>query len=124
MTKKAKSSLLRAYRVIEKLEAQLKATKEAQREPIAIVGMACRFPGGDGLESFWALLRDGLDATSEVPAERWDVDAYYDADREAPNKMYVRRGAFLSGVDRFDCQFFGISPREAKHMDPLARHMT
>lgn len=91
-------------------------------EPIAIVGIGCRFPGsGSGRESFWQLLCDGIDTVTDIPADRWDVAAYYDADPAAPGKMYVRKGAFLEGVDRFDAAFFGISPREALHMDPQQR---
>jgi myxalamid-type polyketide synthase MxaD len=91
-------------------------------EPVAIVGMACRFPGGAGdPERFWELLVDGRDAVTEVPAERWPVDAYYDADPAAPGKINSRYGAFLEQVDQFDPAFFGISPREAARMDPQQR---
>ncbi|HEX8434011.1 SDR family NAD(P)-dependent oxidoreductase, partial [Archangium sp.] len=91
-------------------------------EPIAIVGMSCRLPGGaDSPEAYWRLLREGTDAISKIPSDRWDVDAWYDADPEAPGKMYVRAGGFLKDVDRFEPQFFGISPREAESMDPQQR---
>ncbi len=91
-------------------------------EPIAIVGMACRLPGGaDTPEAYWKLLREGTDAISKIPSERWDVDAWYDADPEVPGKMYVRAGGFMKDVDRFEPQFFGISPREAESMDPQQR---
>ncbi|WP_394834891.1 phosphopantetheine-binding protein [Pendulispora rubella] len=90
--------------------------------PIAIVGTGCRFPGGaDDEERFWELLRDGRDGIREVPRERWDVDAYYDPDPQAPGKSYTRYGGFLDGVDRFDAPFFEISPREARSMDPQQR---
>ena len=91
-------------------------------EPIAIVGAGCRFPGGaDDLEALWQLLLTGADATREVPLDRWDVEALYDPDADAPGKMTARRGGFLEDVDRFDPEFFGISPREAAAMDPQQR---
>ena len=91
-------------------------------EPIAIVGMSCRFPGAaHDLDAYWQLLNDGVDAISEVPRERWDVDAYYDPDPEAPGRMYSRFGGFLDDVDQFDPAFFRITPREAAAMDPQQR---
>ncbi|WP_257450671.1 non-ribosomal peptide synthase/polyketide synthase, partial [Archangium lipolyticum] len=93
----------------------------SQAEPIAIVGMGCRFPGADGLEAFWKLLSEGVDAIREVPRDRWDVDAYYDPDPTTPGKMNTRWGGFLEGLERFDRSFFGISPREAARMDPQQR---
>ena len=93
------------------------------REPIAIVGMACRFPKAPDLEGFWRVLRDGVDAITEVPADRWDAAALYDEDVEAPGKMRTRWGGFLDHVDGFDASFFAISPREAVQMDPQQRLM-
>ncbi len=90
-------------------------------EPVAIVGIGCRFPGADGPEAFWRLLEEGVDAVTEVPPDRWDVDALYDPDPGAPGKMSTRWGGFLRAVDRFDAGFFGISPREAARMDPQQR---
>lgn len=91
-------------------------------EPIAIIGMACRFPGESNTpEAFWQLLRQGKDALSTIPAERWDVDAFYDPDPAAQGKMYTRYGCFVQDMDRFDAQFFGIVPREALRMDPQQR---
>jgi epothilone polyketide synthase D len=91
-------------------------------EPIAIVGLGCRLPGGsDDAESLWSVLRDGADAIGEVPEARWDVGAYYDRRTDQPGKMYTVRGGFLDGVDRFDAQFFGIAPVEADSMDPQQR---
>ena len=91
-------------------------------EPIAIIGLGCRFPGdANDPESFWRLLAGGVDAIREVPRERWDIDAYHDPDPGAPGKMYTRHGGFLAGIDRFDPAFFEISPREAVNMDPQQR---
>ena len=91
-------------------------------EPIAVTGIGCRFPGGaNDADSFWRLLIEGRDAISEVPPGRWDIDALYDPDPEAPGKMSTRWGGFLSGAEQFDAEFFGISPREAVGMDPQQR---
>ncbi|NVI96665.1 type I polyketide synthase [Myxococcus sp. AM009] len=105
------------------LASQLRSKKELlAAEPIAVVGMSCRFPGGGDLpETFWELLAAGRDATRDVPASRWDVDAFYDPTPGVPGKMYTRRGAFIDGVDLFDPGFFGITPRDAKGMDPQQR---
>ncbi|MET8244301.1 SDR family NAD(P)-dependent oxidoreductase, partial [Streptomyces sp. NPDC005202] len=91
-------------------------------DDIAIVSMACRFPGGaEDPEGLWRLLAAGGDAISEVPAGRWDTQGLYDPDPEATGKAYTLRGGFLDGIDRFDAPFFGISPREAAAMDPQQR---
>ena len=90
-------------------------------ETIAIVSIACRFPGADSPEALWRLLSAGSDAITDLPAGRFDVDAYYDPDRAAPGKMYVRRGGFLDDIDQFDAGFFGITPREAASVDPQQR---
>ena len=104
------------------LNSNLERLKRQSAEPIAILGMGCRFPGGaNDPESFWKLLIEGREGVSEVPAERWDIESYYDPNPDAPGKMSTRRGGFLSNVDRFDPEFFGISPREAAGMDPQQR---
>lgn len=91
-------------------------------EPIAIIGIGCRFPGGIvSPQSFWDLLVAGGDGTGEVPASRWNVDKYYDENRAVEGKLYTKRGGFLNDVTGFDPQFFGISPREAAFMDPQQR---
>jgi len=90
-------------------------------EPIAIIGLACRFPGAPDAEAFWQLLRDGVDAITEVPADRWPVDALYSPEPGTRGKMNTRWGGFLERVDLFDPHFFGISPREASRIDPQQR---
>jgi acyl transferase domain-containing protein len=116
------SALKQAYLGIERLQARLDAVEHARREPIAVVGFACRFPGGaNDAESFWRILRDGVDAIGEVPPDRWDIDAYYDPDPNKPGKMNTRWGGFVDGIDHFDPQLFGVSPREASSMDPQQR---
>ncbi|NOZ56398.1 MAG: AMP-binding protein, partial [Calditrichaeota bacterium] len=90
-------------------------------EPIAVVGLSCRFPGAPNADAFWKLLREGVDAIREVPRDRWDVDELYDPDPDAPGKMITRWGGFIDDVDKFDAPFFGISPREATEMDPQQR---
>src|SRR5580700_1645110 len=89
--------------------------------PIAITGIGCRFPGANDPAAFWQLLRDGVDAIRDVPADRFDQHAFYDPDPATPGKMSTRWGGFLEQVDRFDANFFGISPREASRMDPQQR---
>jgi amino acid adenylation domain-containing protein len=115
------SPLQRAAVALKEMRARLDAGERARREPVAILGMACRFPRADSPRELWRLLREGTDAISEVPPDRWDVDAFYDPDPEAPGKTYTRWGGFLSQVDQFDPEHFGISPREAASMDPQQR---
>ena len=105
------------------MRSRIEALENAKSEPIAIVGAGCRMPGGvDDLESYWTLLRDGVDAIIRVPADRWDADAYFDSDPDAPWKMQTRHGGFLrQKIDQFDPDFFGIAPREAMTMDPQQR---
>jgi acyl transferase domain-containing protein/acyl carrier protein len=117
-----RSILQESLAAIERLQARLEASEHALRQPIAIVGAGCRYPGGiESPEALWRVVRDGVDAVSEIPADRWDANAYYDPDPQAAGKMVTRRGGFLSQVDRFDPQFFGISPREAATLDPQQR---
>ena len=88
----------------------------------AIVGIGCRFPGGaNSPEEFWQLLRDGVEAISEVPPDRFDIDSVFDPDPARKGTMYTRRGGFVDEIDKFDAAFFGFSPREASRVDPQHR---
>jgi acyl transferase domain-containing protein/acyl carrier protein len=111
-----------ALLMLRKMRAKLDEMERARTEPIAIVGMGCRFPGGvvDG-DSFWRLLAGGVDAVTDVPRDRFDVDAFFDPNPESRGTIYTRRGGFVPDIDRFDAPFFGISRREAVSLDPQQR---
>jgi len=112
----------RALYELRTARARVDELERARSEPLAIVGMGMRFPGGArDAASFWQLLAEGRDAVTEIPASRWDVDEYFDPDPDAAGKMYTRHGAFIDNVDGFDARFFGVSPREAAAMDPQQR---
>jgi acyl transferase domain-containing protein/NADPH:quinone reductase-like Zn-dependent oxidoreductase/SAM-dependent methyltransferase len=114
--------LKRAFLALEDMRARLAAAEGAQREPVAVIGLGCRVPGGgDDAQSFWSLLRDGVDAIGGLPHERWDVDALYDPDPETPGRIATRGGGFLADVRGFDPALFGITRREAMGMDPQQR---
>ena len=116
------SPLQRSVLVIKEMKEKLEQIENKQTEPIAIVGMGCRFPGGaNSPESFWKLLRDGVDVIGEVPRQRWDINTYYDPNPETANKMYCKYGGFLDEIDKFDAEFFGLTPREATSLDPQQR---
>ena len=92
------------------------------KPPIAIVGVACRFPGGiDSMEKYWEVLRTGKDVVTEIGDERWSKDFFFSPEKQTPGKAYTWAAGVLSQVDRFDADFFGISPREAQQMDPQHR---
>jgi phthiocerol/phenolphthiocerol synthesis type-I polyketide synthase C len=102
--------------------AQARPGDTTAPEPVAIIGIGCRFPGGaDGPDSFWRLLCEGRDAVTEVPADRWDAEEFLDDDPAAPGKTTTRWGGFVRDVDKFDAHFFGISAHEATRMDPQQR---
>jgi acyl transferase domain-containing protein/SAM-dependent methyltransferase len=103
------------------LDERLEAAERQRREPIAIVGLGCRLPAADSPDAFWRLLRDGVDAIRDVPKDRWDVDALYDPDPDAPGRVATRWAGLLDDIRTFDPHFFGISPREALSMDPQQR---
>jgi acyl transferase domain-containing protein len=117
------SPLKRAFIALEAAQAQVARMQQAQREPIAVIGIGCRLPGGvDGPAGFWQLMNEGRDATGTVPPERWDAQALFDPDPATPGHIATQRGGFLSApVDTFDAAFFGVSPREAQGMDPQQR---
>ncbi|HEY9800293.1 MAG TPA: type I polyketide synthase [Leptolyngbyaceae cyanobacterium] len=112
----------RLTQALKQARNQLEEVERAKQEPIAIVGVGCRFPGAaNDLESFWQILRDGVDTITDIPSDRWNIDDYYDSDPDTPGKIYTRTGGFLNQIDQFDPQFFGISPREARSLDPQQR---
>ena len=116
------TTLTRAYRAIEQLQRRIEDYEQGRDEPIAIVGIGCRFPGGaTDPDRLWDLLAAGTDAISEIPADRWDVEEFYHPDAQRPGRMRTRWGGFLDHVDRFDHEFFGIARREAAAMDPQQR---
>jgi acyl transferase domain-containing protein/surfactin synthase thioesterase subunit len=117
-----KTSDERVLRLLREARHKLESERQRRTEPIAIVGIGCRFPGGaSNPAAFWQVLASGVDATSEVPADRWNADALFDPDPAAPGKCYVKRGGFLDAIDGFEPEFFGISPREAVGLDPQQR---
>lgn len=98
------------------------SSSACQREPIAVVGMACRFPGGShSLATFWQLLVNGRDGLEEVPADRWSAETYVSRDSNHLGRMITGRGGFVGNIHGFDAAFFGITPREASRMDPQQR---
>ncbi|MDT5209780.1 MAG: hypothetical protein QOF67_2195, partial [Mycobacterium sp.] len=103
--------------------AMTSLTSTATDEPIAIVAVACRFPGSPDPEGYWDVLSGGVDAIREIPDDRFDIDEFYDPDQETPGKIYTRSGGYLDEIGGFDPEFFGISPREAVWMDPQQRLM-
>ncbi|MCY2994484.1 MAG: beta-ketoacyl synthase N-terminal-like domain-containing protein [Planctomycetota bacterium] len=119
---KSMTPLQRAVFALKETQARLETLQRQRTEPIAIVGMACRFPGGaDDPLSFLRMLRAGVDAIRETPADRWDAEALYDPNPAAPGKMNTRWGGFLDRIDEFDNHFFGISDHEAARIDPQQR---
>jgi myxalamid-type polyketide synthase MxaD len=116
------AQLKQVYQTVEKLQNKLEEMQQARNEPIAIIGMACRYPNGaNSPEAFWDLLRDGRDGITEVPPDRWNADEFFDPHPDRPGKIATRWGGFVDHVSDFDTRFFGISPREAAHMDPQQR---
>jgi acyl transferase domain-containing protein/acyl carrier protein len=117
-----RARLTRALTALRDMRSQLEDSKRMRAEPIAIVGLGCRFPGGAAdPDRFWQLLQDGRDAIREVPRDRWDAAAYFADDPQARGKICTCYGGFLDRIDQFDPHFFAIAPREAASMDPQQR---
>ncbi|MGE2735118.1 SDR family NAD(P)-dependent oxidoreductase [Mycolicibacterium vaccae] len=113
-----------ALRKIDDLTARLEAAEKLETEPIAVVGIGCRLPGGvDDTGQFWKFLTDGGNGVIRVPADRWDADEFYSPDHTVPGTIVNREGGFLTSwqPDEFDAEFFSIAPREAAAMDPQQR---
>lgn len=116
------SAVKRALVEIRQLRAELEESRRGRHEPVAIVGMAMRFPGGVATpERFWEALSGGEDLIGTIPPERWSVREYLHGDPDHMGTMYDGHGGFLSDIDAFDAEFFGINPREAASMDPQQR---
>ncbi|MBP0013905.1 MAG: SDR family NAD(P)-dependent oxidoreductase [Roseofilum sp. SBFL] len=121
-TTEQKFSSKQVLKALQEMRSRLDAVNKAQTEPIAIVGMACRFPGGaNDPSTYLNILHNGIDAITPVPPERWNVNAYYDSDPEVSGKAYTKEGGFIEQVDQFDPLFFGIAPKEAVILDPQYR---
>ena len=120
--KSQKQLMANALTALKKAQAKVKSLQQAQKEPIAIIGMACKLPGQmNDLQSVANKLSQGIDAVTDIPFERWDSDHYYSQDPQEPGKMLSNQGGFIGDADKFDNQFFKMSPLESKYLDPQHR---
>ena len=116
-----------ALQQIRELKAKLAEAEKSKAEPIALIGIGCRFPQGSDRQNiatpaqFWEFLCQGGNAVTETPADRWDLAAIFDPDPTTPGKTHIRQGSFLAQVDGFEPQFFNLAPREAVTLDPQQR---
>src|SRR3989442_14043259 len=111
--------LAEALLAIQTLKSKLARLQLANREPIAVIGIGCRFPGDvSSPDDFWTLLENGLDGIVEIPPDRWDIDSYYDPDPDARGKVCTRFGGVVNRKGGLDPRVFQITPREALYMDP------
>lgn len=117
------SPLQRAALIIKDLQSKLETSRQAINEPIAIVGMSCRFPESKNLNEYWSLLVEGRNAVKETPQERWDLEQWYDPNPAVDGKISTKYGGYIDDVDAFDASFFGIPASEARRMDPGQRIM-
>ncbi|CAM6092061.1 unnamed protein product [Calypogeia fissa] len=107
---------------INRLQLELDQLKQSRTEPIAVIGIGCRFPGGSNSpQEFWQMLAEGRDAIQDGAPDRYDIDEFYHPDIKMPGKTVSRWGSFIDNIDQFDAPFFGISPREAMFIDPQQR---
>ncbi len=121
-SRELEGALRKSFTVIQQLKKQLAEADQRSPEPIAVIGMACRFPGGAVTpEAFWQVLASGADTVGEIPGDRWPWQRFYHADPRVAGTHYVRHGSFLDQVAEFDPEFFGISGREADALDPQHR---
>jgi acyl transferase domain-containing protein len=107
--------------VLKSFSSTSKNDKTENPGDIAIIGASGRFPGAENLDEFWSNMANGVNSVTEIPKERWDIDLYYETDREVPGKTYSRYGGYLKDIDKFDPLFFNISPMEAEIIDPQQR---
>ncbi|HET8706457.1 MAG TPA: polyketide synthase, partial [Pseudomonadales bacterium] len=120
----ANALMQKALRELRQLKAKLGEIERRAHEPIAVIGIGCRYPGGINTpDQFWQVLEQGKDCITQLTDERWNMDDLYDPDPEAPGKIYTRALGIVDNVDYFDAEFFGISPREVETMDPQHRLM-